>query len=75
MNDPVNSPSHYKSEIECIDAMEAAHGKESVRHYCINNAFKYVWRAGKKLDLEEQDLLKAIWYLRFAVGDDPRKDK
>ena len=70
--DMVNSPPHYAdSEIECIDAMVAAFGRDAVNTYCRLAAFKYNWRAGKKFDAEE-DLNKCIWYLRFAMGDDPR---
>ena len=71
----VHSPSHYLSgDIECIDAMVAAFGEEQVRIYAKINAFKYLWRAGKK-DHAEEDLRKASWYTRFASGDDPRNDK
>ena len=43
-NDVVNHPSHYTNgSIECIDAMVSAQGVESVKEYCINNAFKYIW--------------------------------
>ena len=43
--DNVNHPSHYKGEngIECIDAMEAAFGKEAVANFCQCNAFKYLF--------------------------------
>lgn len=63
-NSNVNHPSHYKSEdssIECIDAMEAAFGKSEVSHFCICNAFKYIWRYKSKNGIE--DINKAIWYL------------
>ena len=76
--DMVNSPPHYgsqnaNSKVECIDAMVAAFGDEAVKIYAKLNAFKYLWRAGKKVDAEE-DVMKSIWYTRFSVGDDPRKD-
>jgi hypothetical protein len=29
----------------------------------------------KKNKTSEEDKLKAIWYLRFSMGDDPRRDK
>ena len=71
----VNSPSHYLSgDIECIDAMVAAFGEEQVRIYAKINAFKYLWRDGKK-DSSSDCLRKASWYTRFATGDDPRNDK
>ena len=73
LHDMVNQPPHYAdSEIECIDAMVAAFGREAVATYCRIAAFKYIWRAGKKFDAEE-DLKKAVWYLRFTY-EDPRSD-
>ena len=61
-NDPVSHPSHYtQGGIECIDAMVAAYGEEAVKHFCMCNAFKYVWRAEHKNGAEDID--KAIWYL------------
>lgn len=75
-NDMVYSPPHYVSEsdIECIDAMVAAFGQDAVNTYCRLAAFKYNWRAGKKFNAEE-DIDKAIWYLRFSKGDDPRNER
>lgn len=59
---PVNHPEHYnQGGIECIDAMLSAFGNEAVAHFCIVNAFKYVWRASDKNGIEDID--KAIWYL------------
>ena len=56
-NDAVNHPSHYTSDesgIECI---------EITRHmgFCDGNCFKYLFRAGDKIDALE-DLKKALWY-------------
>lgn len=62
----VNHPSHYSGKIECIEAMEAAFGKESVKNFCRCNAFKYLWRAGKK-DNVKQDLEKAVWYINKEI--------
>jgi hypothetical protein len=64
MNDPVNHPKHYESgytaEIECIDI--SAH-----LTFCCGNAFKYVWRCGKKGDSLKaiEDLKKALWYIQY----------
>ena len=62
-NDNVNHPAHYTSGgIECIDGMVAAFGREYVMHYCLCNAFKYIWRCehkGKRVE----DVQKAVWYL------------
>ena len=72
MGDSVNHPDHYTvGDIECIDAMVAAFGKETVEDYARVNAFKYIWRAHNK-GKEEEDIRKAIWYLRYSIGDDPR---
>ena len=73
MKDNVNSPAHYKTgDIECIDAMISAFGRKRVEEYAEIAAFKYLWRQGKKDD-QNQDKLKAIWYTRFSMGDDPRE--
>ena len=70
--DPVTRPAHYTSgEIECIDAMREAFGDEALKAFCKLNAFKYLWRSGKK-GSEKEDTEKAIWYLRKSIGDDPR---
>jgi hypothetical protein len=62
IDNPVTHPSHYtQGNIQCIDAMEAAFGKEQVAIWCKLNAFKYVWREEHKSGL--QDIDKAIWYL------------
>ena len=61
-NNNVEHPSHYnQGNIECIDAMIAAFGKETVEHFCICNAFKYLWRSEFKNGSE--DIKKALWYL------------
>jgi hypothetical protein len=71
--DMVNQPKHYALDsIECIDAMVQVFGEEAVKKYAEICAFKYVWRMNKKGDSSEQDKKKAIWYLRYSMGDDPR---
>lgn len=64
MSDAVN-PKHYKghpSGVECIDIAEWL-------GFNLGNAFKYVWRAGLKgSDTREQDLLKALWYVRREMA-------
>tara|TARA_R100000329_G_scaffold34209_3_gene31843 strand:+ start:580 stop:753 length:174 start_codon:yes stop_codon:yes gene_type:complete len=54
--------------------MVAAFGEEQVRIYAKINAFKYLWRAGKKKGAEDTDMAKANWYLKLANGIDPRKN-
>lgn len=59
----VEHPQHYnQGNIECIDAMESAFGADEVASFCKLNAFKYIWRAGDKLNTVE-DLKKARWYI------------
>lgn len=62
-HDAVNHPRHYclPGGLECIDVIEAL---ELPFH--LANAFKYLWRAGRKLDAVE-DVRKAIWYLQRWV--------
>ena len=59
--DPINPP-HYRdnpSGIECIQVAEHM-------PYCLGNAIKYLWRAGKKGDAVE-DLRKAAWYINREI--------
>ena len=51
--------------------MKQTTSKEGFEEYCRLNAFKYIWRANNKAN-KEQDMKKAIWYLRMSIGDDPR---
>lgn len=64
-DDKVNHPTHYmsyrKDGVECIDAMISAFGTPAVAHFCICNAFKYLWRHSSKGGM--QDLEKAQWYI------------
>lgn len=61
-DDMVSHPPHYTNgSIECIDAMKAAFGDETVANFCICNAFKYIWR--HMLKNGRVDIDKAIWYL------------
>lgn len=60
----VNHPDHYKGKVECIDAMEELFGAKNVKMFCVINAFKYLWRAGKKHgNSSAQDEAKALWYV------------
>lgn len=61
--DSVNNPAHYtQGDIECIDAMISAFGKEHVATYCYIAAFKYIWRHDHKGN-PKQDMEKARWYI------------
>ncbi len=64
--DMVNHPPHYNhGDIECIDAIEAALGKDGFQAYCRGAALKYLWRTDYKGGLE--DLEKAAWYLNKMI--------
>lgn len=70
----VHSPKHYtQGPIECIDALQSALTVEQFFGFCLGNAIKYCWRAGHHPSGIGQNLDKAIWYLRMARGEDPRK--
>lgn len=65
----VNHPAHYKNSKgkECIDLMREKYGDYYVYAFCICNAFKYRFRAGKKYgNSKQQDLNKAKWYENYA---------
>ena len=63
--DNVNHPPHYKQgDIECIDAIRAALGREGFISYCRGNAIKYLWRCEHKGGTE--DMHKAEWYVNRA---------
>ena len=66
VQDMVNHPYHYEgsTSIECIDAMLVAFGSYNVFYFCLQNAFKYLWRHKNKNGLE--DVKKAKWYLDYA---------
>ncbi len=62
-HDPVKKPRHYTthpSGVECLDVAEHM-------SYCLGNAIKYIWRAGKKGDAVE-DLRKAVTYLEREIA-------
>ena len=62
-NDPVDHPSHYTSHpsgVECIQITEHL-------NFCVGNAIKYLFRAGKKGDYIE-DLKKAKWYIEREIA-------
>lgn len=65
-DDPVDHPSHYThGSVECIDAMVETQGVHAVQHFCVCNAFKYLWRWRGKNGME--DIKKAAWYLNKAI--------
>ncbi len=64
--DVVNHPSHYENaRFECIDVMIETQGVEAVKHFCLCNAFKYLYRHNRKEG--EISVDKALWYLKKYV--------
>ena len=64
--DEINHPDRYAGgKFECIDVMLDVFGADAVKHFCILNAFKYIWRAEKKNGVE--DIKKAVWYLNKFI--------
>lgn len=73
VDDAVQHPHHYThGKYECIDVMVGTFGKEAVQHFCVLNAFKYVWRSEQKNGLE--DIKKAWWYLDKYLQLEGKKD-
>lgn len=66
VSDNVNHPAHYETgKFECIDVMIETQGVETVKAFCVCNAFKYIYRHGNKNGLE--DIKKAVWYLNKYI--------
>ena len=73
MTQKVDHPDHYQGDYECIDLMREIYGDEAVRHFCICNAYKYRFRAGKKqTEAAEDDIAKAEWYERYVMEKIPQ---
>ena len=64
----VNHPIHYQNNgKECIDLMIEKYGLRATIDFCILNAFKYIFRYGRKEgNPDYQELNKAEWYLKWA---------
>ena len=67
-SDPVNAPSHYTGQIECIDYLRDKMTKEEFTGFCVGNVLKYVSRWRKKDGL--QDLKKARVYMNWAIENE-----
>lgn len=74
MIDVVNHPSHYETgKFECFDVMMEALGVEAVKHFCLCNAFKYIYRSQRKNGKE--DIEKAQWYIdKYIELDDDNEN-
>lgn len=69
MAEMVSHPSHYNKDgrKECIVEMEEKYGAGVTAVFCLTNAYKYLYRAGEKIDNPmEQDKNKAQWYFDYA---------
>ena len=72
-NSNVDHPSHYNSgnKYEPIDVI-----LDWELNFCLGNVIKYISRAGKKIDFENQnpkekkieDLEKAMFYLNYEIN-------
>ncbi len=62
------NPAHYGvgKGIECIDVMLQQFGADEVKAFCKLNAFKYLFRLGRKGD-PRVDARKAQWYLARMI--------
>jgi len=53
-------------DVEAIDVIEALE-----LNFCLGNALKYLWRAGKKQgEAKEKDLKKALFYIQRELEND-----
>ena len=63
----VNGPSHYNGT-DCIENMRKLYGDEAVKYFCLCNAYKYNYRAGKKPGSSmDEDVKKSQWYYDYLV--------
>jgi len=62
-HDPVNHPKHYTSHKSGVEAITICEHE----NFCIGNAIKYLFRAGKKGDAIE-DLKKSVWYIQREIA-------
>ena len=65
--DTIN-PSHYKGEVECIDAIKSSLGTKEFKGYLKASIIKYLWRYEKKNGVE--DLKKAEWFLTKLIQEE-----
>lgn len=72
LNDPVNSPSHYKSnKFEAIEIIE-----DYQLNFGLGNTVKYILRAGKKDPRKTvEDLEKAAFYLNREIQKQKKKQE
>ncbi len=74
INGKVNHPSHYTAgSIEVIDYVKDQLTPEEFRGYIKGNILRYVSRERHKNG--DEDLEKALFYLNYLLGKDPRSTK
>lgn len=68
MSDETKTPDHYMAgEYHCLDIMRARFGESAYKAFCTMNAFKYLFRAGRKAGVDGgEDAAKARHYLELA---------
>ena len=76
MSEQVKSPEHYHaSEYHCLDIMKARYGQSAFKAFCLMNAFKYLFRQGRKPGVDgDEDAAKAKHYMELAP-DAPMPDE
>jgi hypothetical protein len=61
------NPAHYKTTIECIEAIKSAMTEQQFQGYLRGNVIKYLWRYEQKGG--QTDLKKAEWYLKRLIEE------
>ena len=51
---------------ECIEEMCELTGIKATLYFCLNNAYKYAYRAGLKTKNKTADMVKMRWYLDWC---------
>ena len=67
----IEHPSHYSQpgRKECIEEMLENYGGAVTGIFCLTNAYKYLYRAGNKInESSEDDVNKAKWYLNYFTS-------
>lgn len=54
---------------ECIDEMSELTGIKATLYFCLNNAYKYAYRAGLKTKNKTADMEKMDWYLKWCKAN------
>ena len=68
--DNINHPTHYQGNgLDAIQVIESFN-----LNFSLGNAVKYILRAGKKNDAQE-DIKKAIWYLNRELQQHLKKSE